>query len=273
MFIIEGIFTIAIGLVMLVALPNSPADPVSLLRIRYFSKSESRILVTRVLRDDPNKAIKHRTIAWRDVKAVLTNWRLLPHFVMTLCGLAPAHTFGNYAPSLVRSFGFEALRANALTSVGYWGLLLMILLWGWMADKIQVRGVLVTIGFILGLVFYIADRAVIYADSAKLRFALLTITIAFSWQWHPTNGLWLSLNTKSATERSITMAIHIMSANCAGLIGSQLFRSDDAPNYPRGWTVIIALSAVAVVLSIVANLQYYIGNGRKLQRSGLRFVY
>lgn len=89
----------------------------------------------------------------------------------------------------------------------------------------------------------------------------------------PTNGVWLSLNTKSPTERSITMAIHIMSANCAGLIGSQLFRADDAPYYPRGWTVIVALSATAVVLSVVANLQYYIGNGRKLKRSGLRFAY
>lgn len=69
------------------------------------------------------------------------------------------------------------------------------------------------------------------------------------------------------------MAIHIMSANCAGLIGSQLFRADDAPFYPRGWTVIVALSAVAVVCSVIANLQYYLGNDRKLQRSGLRFVY
>lgn len=57
---------------MFIGIPNSPTNPVSLARIRYFSEQESRILVERVLRDDPNKAIKHRTIAWRDVKAVVS---------------------------------------------------------------------------------------------------------------------------------------------------------------------------------------------------------
>jgi hypothetical protein len=69
------------------------------------------------------------------------------------------------------------------------------------------------------------------------------------------------------------MAIHIMAANCSGLIGKQIFRSEDAPLYPKGFTLLAGLFAAAFVLSIIANLQYYFLNGRVLARKGLKYVY
>jgi hypothetical protein len=82
----------------------------------------------------------------------------------------------------------------------------------------------------------------------------------------PVHGSWLSMNCISEAERSVTMAIHIMGANVAGIVGAQIFRSDDSPPfYPRGWTVILSLVATAVVATLVSNLQYLI-----LNRTGRR---
>lgn len=64
-----------------------------------------------------------------------------------------------------------------------------------------------------------------------------------------------------------------MAANCSGLVGKQIFRSEDAPHYPKGFTIIAALTAAGVVMSIMANVQYYFSNGRKLARTGLRYMY
>lgn len=69
------------------------------------------------------------------------------------------------------------------------------------------------------------------------------------------------------------MAIHIMAANSAGLVGKQIFREEDAPVYRRAWTQIVALAAAAVGFSLLANLQYYFGNGRRVSRSGLPYQY
>ena len=71
----------------------------------------------------------------------------------------------------------------------------------------------------------------------------------------PVNGSWMSLNASSAGERSITLAVFIMCANLAGIIGNQLFRSEDAPLYRTGWTVILALVSFAFLASLVANIQ------------------
>jgi MFS transporter, ACS family, DAL5 transporter family protein len=87
------------------------------------------------------------------------------------------------------------------------------------------------------------------------------------------NGSWVSLNAKTAGERSISMAVHIMAANCGGIVGKQIFREEDAPVYRQGWRLVVILTSVAALCSLLANLQYYFGNGRKLARSGLRYAY
>lgn len=85
----------------------------------------------------------------------------------------------------------------------------------------------------------------------------------------PVNGSWMSLNAQSAGERSITMAILIMSANTSGIVGSQLFQQQDAPHYRTGWSVIISLICVSLVSAAVANFQYWALN-RRLARQGLK---
>lgn len=70
----------------------------------------------------------------------------------------------------------------------------------------------------------------------------------------------MALNAGSAGERAITMAVFIMSANTSGIIGSQLFPSQDAPLYRTGWVAILALVTITLVFAVIANLQYYILN-------------
>ncbi|KAF5004552.1 hypothetical protein FDECE_8965 [Fusarium decemcellulare] len=270
---LEGLFTILVGIAFLLTFPQQVSNPVSLLRVRYFDERETQILVERVLRDDPSKAVVRHYVSRDELKAALTNWRLLPHLGLTIAGLAPASAFNSYAPTLTTGFGFDRLESNALVSIAYWVLLFFILFWGWVADRLRMRGPVVTIGLAMFWAFNVANRSLIESDNAVLRFAILASSIAISWPWHPINGSWLSLNTKSAGERSVTMAMHIMAANCSGIIGTQLFRSEDAPVYRRGWTAIVCLSSAAVLFSLLANLQYYLGNGRRLHRQGLTYSY
>jgi hypothetical protein len=51
-----------------------------------------------------------------------------------------------------------------------------------------------------------------------------------------------------------------MAANCGGLVGAQLFRSDDKPYYHRGWTVIASFASLSLVLVSVLIVQYALSN-------------
>jgi hypothetical protein len=69
--------------------------------------------------------------------AQLTDWRIYPHLILTICALAPSSTLWSYAPTLVGSFGYPRLKANALVSVGGWLLLVVNVFSGWVAYVIS----------------------------------------------------------------------------------------------------------------------------------------
>jgi len=58
------------------------------------------------------------------------------------------------------------------------------------------------------------------------------------------------------------MAMFIMAANCAGIVGGQLFRSDDLPFYHRGWTIAVSFMAFALVMVIGLVIMYAVSNIR-----------
>ncbi|KAF5606112.1 nicotinamide mononucleotide permease [Fusarium pseudocircinatum] len=271
LFILEGIFTILVGVLFILFFPDSPFNPVSLFKFGVFTEREKEILTKRILKDDPSKIHAKPNVTKEEFRNVMTNWRLIPHVLLTISALAPATTMSSYSPSLVKSFGYERLKSNALVSIGSWALVVTNLLWGYLGDKLQMRGPLVAFGIFMFWAFTIADRVMVFSPDGHTRFALLTLTHAFGWQWHPLNGSWMALNAGSAGERSITMAILIMSANTSGIIGSQLFQEHDAPLYKTGWTAIMALASVGLVMAVIANLQYFFLNGRRIGRKGLKY--
>ncbi|KAF4544950.1 MFS transporter [Lasiodiplodia theobromae] len=265
LFIIEGLFTCMVGVLFAVLFPKSLFEPKSAFGFRYFTEREADILRRRIIFDDPRKLQKKKWIDWAELRYALSNWKVYPHLLLTLTAIAPNNTLNSYAPTLVSSFGYGRLVSNALVSVGGWIALVMNVCWGLMADHFGQRGPLVLLGVLIWWAVTIANRALIHSEDNHARYAVLTLALSFSMTYHAVNGSWLALNARTAGERSITMALFIMAANAAGIVGGQLFQSSDKPLYETGWTSIVALTSVGLVFAVLANLQYWWLN-RKIKR-------
>lgn len=257
LFIIEGIFTCTVGVLLAILFPKSVQEPKSMLGFNYFTEREADILRRRIVFDDPRKLQKKKWIDWSELRYALSNWRVYAHLILTLTAIAPNNTLNSYAPTLVSSFGYGRLVSNALVSVGGWISLVLNVSWGLMADHFGYRGPLVLLGVLIWWAVTIANRALIHSDNNHARYGVLTLALSFSMTYHAVNGSWLALNARTAGERSITMALFIMSANAAGIIGGQLFQSQDKPLYQTGWTAIVGLTSAGLVFAVLANLQYW----------------
>ena len=62
-------------------------------------------------------------------------------------------------------------------------------------------------------------------------------------------------------------AMFIMAANCAGIVGGQLFRSDDLPYYHRGWNIAVSFMSLSVALVVGLLILYVVAN-RRMKKSG-----
>jgi hypothetical protein len=64
---LEGLFTVMIGMVFIAVFPGSPAHPISICRITWFSEREVFILRQRILLDDASRAEDTCRISGKDI--------------------------------------------------------------------------------------------------------------------------------------------------------------------------------------------------------------
>ncbi|VTT56562.1 unnamed protein product, partial [Fusarium fujikuroi] len=207
--------------------------------------------------DNDTRTARNRHITGLHILSTIKDPKVLLHVLLTICGLAPTTALWLYAPTIIGSFGYGRLQANALVSVGQWISVCLIIIAAFVATGR--RGFVVLFGVFCQWTFMVAFRALPDSSSAGLKFGIVTMgTATCSW-WHSVNGSWLSINASCPEKRAIRMAIFIMAANCAGIVGGQLFRSDDFPYYHRGWTIIAVLMSIALSAFLLVEMIVVLG--------------
>ncbi|GAA5897685.1 hypothetical protein JCM6882_000068 [Rhodosporidiobolus microsporus] len=266
LFIIEGLLAVGVAIFFFLVLPQSPQKPTPFLfpRLNYFNERERHILAARVVHDDAQKAQSASRIGPKEVWKTVSNPRIWPHVLIAVSLIAPTSALGSYVPTLIKGFGFDKLKANALSSVAGWVSLVATLSFGIFSDKTGWRGpsVVAAVGFFW--LFWVAFQQVslLPASARWTKYALIVMTQGFNAAYHPLNASWLSLNMITPQERSIAMAMFVMAANCGAAVGSQLLRADDAPLYRRGFRVSVALTAFGLAVAIAQHVQYRLSNRR-----------
>ncbi|RYO83197.1 hypothetical protein DL762_006242 [Monosporascus cannonballus] len=145
---IEGMWTVLMGVVFGCLFPASLSRPVPFVGLRYFTDREAFILRQRIVQEDSYKRAVSQNIPFKAVFKTLANKKLWLHAMMTLCGAIPSASLAIYGPSIINSFGYEALASNALFSVADWISLCLVLGVGYVA-----RGIITLIGTMTMLAF------------------------------------------------------------------------------------------------------------------------
>ncbi|KAI1379229.1 MFS general substrate transporter [Hypoxylon crocopeplum] len=269
LFIVEGAITIGIGIIFILFLPPSVGNGSPLIsfgRWSYFSRRESYIMVRRVILDDPAKTTNHLRISGGDVWTTVRNRRILLHIVITVTATIPVNAISTYGPSVIKSLGYGTVRANAMASVGAFISAVMVVLLGWICDTTRRRAPSLLVGAVWSLIAFACLREA-WKWSAGRKYAAVVFSMAVNSTIHILNVGWLSVNCQRPQERSVAMAMIIMGANAAGIAGSQVFRTQDAPLYLNAFTACLVLSAVVVVEIIGLSTWYFVSN-KKLDNQG-----
>ncbi|KAJ6011650.1 hypothetical protein N7451_003062 [Penicillium sp. IBT 35674x] len=261
-FLIEGVITLFIGIVFTLFVPPSVGDGrplISFGRWSYFTERESQIMRNRVLLDDPRKARGHIQISKSDVGRALKNPRIMQHVLLTLVSMSAFQGLTQYTPTMIKSIGFGSVKANALASVPVYCGIVWLTILSFLSDRLGHRGPFVLLAITWNVISYACLRTDSYDSGKWHRYGVLAITNVSYCSMHILNVGWLSIYCRTPQERSVAMALVVMGANCAGISGSQIFRTEDAPKYLKGLTAICALAGVSWVQAAALGVQTYIG--------------
>ncbi|KAJ5924256.1 hypothetical protein N7466_008443 [Penicillium verhagenii] len=261
-FLIEGLITLFIGIVFTLLVPPSVGDGRPLIafgRWSYFTERESHIIRNRVLLDDPKKARGHIQISKSDVWKALKNPRIMQHVFITLVSMSAFQGLTQYTPTMIKSLGFSSIKANALSSVPVYCGIVWLTILSFLADRTGHRGPFVLLAITWNVISYACLRTDPYHSGQWHRYGVIAITNVSYCSMHILNVGWLSFYCRTPQERSVAMALVVMAANCAGISGSQIFRTEDAPKYLKGLTAICVLAGVSWLQVAGLSLQTYFG--------------
>ncbi|KAL6230683.1 hypothetical protein BDW75DRAFT_248460 [Aspergillus navahoensis] len=267
-FLVEGAMTLFIGIIFILLVPPKAGDGRPLISSftggwSYLTPRESHIATSRVLLDDPKKSAGHLKITGRDIWNTIRRPRIIQHFFITLVAMSGFQGLTQYTPSMIKAFGFSAVRANALASVPVYCGMLWILVLSYLSDKTGHRGPFVLISITWNVISYACLRVTPATSDRWHRYGVIAVANVSYASMHILNVGWLSVYCRTPQERSVAMALVVMAANCAGISGSQIFRTEDKPLYINGLTAICALAAASWVLALVLNLQNYFTHQRR----------
>ncbi|OAA58224.1 Major facilitator superfamily domain, general substrate transporter [Cordyceps fumosorosea ARSEF 2679] len=261
LFLVEGVLTCFLGVVAYLYLPHNAANPKSFFGKSWsvFTPREASILVTRVLRNDPTKALRHgRPVLPSHILETVSDWRLYGHLVAALLSMVMISPMNTYAPSIIKSLGFTSLQANGLNSVGSICALVWSVTLAYSSDRLQERGLHIAAGYLWGAVglLWLA-----LAPTSVAKWVLYGIKGGVVWTQmgmgsaQAISAAWLTSKMEDY-KRPVALAAYVMSIQLANFPGNQLFRSQDAPRYKHGLLVAAACAIAATAVILVWKLLY-----------------
>ncbi|KAH6986476.1 major facilitator superfamily domain-containing protein [Ilyonectria sp. MPI-CAGE-AT-0026] len=270
LFLIDGLFTLVVGVFFIFFMPRSTKNTVPLCGLKqldFFTEEERHILNNRVVLDDPRKVVGLSGIGFKRVFRILsTSPRIWGHFAINLITLTPKGGLGTYAPTIIKNMGFSSITASNLSSVNNFGVCILAILVAWISDKTSSRGPLCLLCGVYSLVFSGVQYAIVRSHDVWLKYAILTVFTSGTAVSQGINDAWFSVNTPDAQERCIGLALAVAGSNLGGLSGQNIFVKSDAPYYYDGFLKILCIYAGSIVL-IALMILYYWNDNRVMEKS------
>ncbi|KAK2879507.1 hypothetical protein FQN49_000809 [Arthroderma sp. PD_2] len=232
LFLVEGLFTIFIAILLALFLPGSPhlTRPLLSPGLVKISDREKEILQRRLEKENGgNKGAYGVYIPFKDIVRTVSYYRRWPHFISTFVVFSTWSPLTTYSPSIIMSQGFDRTAANALAAVGASLSLVVVFLFAYMSDRINRRGATVIVAHVCYLITLVVALKVQPHVGKWSRWGLWTAVNSFAVGYHPTQNLWVQVNCRDPAERSISIAMWVMSAISGLMVGTQYFMAKDKP--------------------------------------------
>ncbi|KAK3696065.1 hypothetical protein LTR37_018146 [Vermiconidia calcicola] len=247
-FSIEGAATMLIAAAATVLLPTFPDKA-------KWLKPDQKVYLFRKLEQDHGQS-RTEKVSWRSLAPVAADWRLWLQGSVYGFNVGTANAVGFFAPSIIEGLGYSGLQASLRSGFPFFAALGLLMITSTLFDRFQRRvtiSLLTTLLMMTGFILMRADSG--YSNNVRylgIFFGIMGVhcnvhaMLAFN-----------QSNTLGTANRAVSSGLLIACGAIGGIIGSLIFRGQDAPEYGPGiYTVIgmcsynlCALSALIFIYS------------------------
>jgi MFS family permease len=165
-------------------------------------------------------------------------------------GSIPTYSLAYTLPTMVRNLGYDAIRAQALTTPPYIFATIVCVFNGWMSDRFQKRYVSIMTCYSVGLAGIIILWITVHHPSLTgvSYFAIFIAAAGYSAQ-APIIGAWASNNIPNPSKRAASIGIFMLFGSVGGgSIGSNIYLEEQAPVYALGFGFSVGATVLGAMI-------------------------
>jgi hypothetical protein len=225
LFAFEGLITGVIGIIAAFWMPPSPTQTAGGFRGKegWFNEREEKIMVNRVLRDDPSKGGMHnrQPVTPKLLWEALKDYDMWVIYILGLSWMIPSIPATTYISLQLKSLGFSTFHTNLLSIPAYVVFIVNLLLWTWISERFNVRFLLGAAAEVWVLIVLIALECLPAGASTWARWVLLILIIGMPYV-HAIVVAITSRNAGTVRTRTVATALYNMAVQVSNIIGNNV---------------------------------------------------
>lgn len=265
----DGLISGVIGIFAFFLLPASATQTPGLLRGKngWFTEREERILVNRILRDDPSKGdMNNRTgVSLRGIYECIKEYDQLPIYILSFFSMISYQPPSTYLSYILKLMGNSTFQSNMLAIPSQALFAINSVWYGWLSMRLCEKSFMTS----LSLFWMVACYAALVSLPQVLnthynwsRYVILTLIIGYPFPLAFIVG-WVSKNSFSVRSRTVSLCFLNMSVQTGSIVATRFYTENEKPYYPGGNAALLAINAFSILLCALTKVYYIYRNKQK----------
>ncbi|KAL5488440.1 hypothetical protein ACEPAI_6558 [Sanghuangporus weigelae] len=244
-FILEGIFSLIVGLISFFITPSTPQD------VRWLTQREKDIVVKRLCLDRP-------TTSPLDTFSFVQVWRSMssPHVILNFIALflngTTLYGLALFLPSIVNQLGYSQTHTQLISVGPFAAGFAVTLATSYLSDHFKKRATFAVVNSIIAVTGFI----VFFRSTSKsMSYGSLFLSVSGTYALPPILSAWMANNSEPHYRRATSVALGFVATNSGGILSTWMFPSNEAPRFRRATILDISFSVGILVFSML-NILY-----------------
>ncbi|KAJ5668877.1 hypothetical protein N7462_009947 [Penicillium macrosclerotiorum] len=259
-FILEGLASVVLGVACFFLLIDTPT-----LSGAWLSPEEIRYLELSMFIKQGGTSHEEARFKMRDLKMVLTNWRVYVQAYFLFCQSALSYGTKFTLPTITKSMGFSDTNAQLTSAPPYVAAAISAIIFAKLSDRFYWRMPFVVIPMIIVSVAYAIFISLHGALQEKRGVAYFAVVLAVVgiYPIQAAAASWNANNIAPSSRRAIGIALMNCVGNIGGILGSFMYMEKENPTYYTGFGLSLALGGVGLFVALFLEWSYKSGNAKK----------
>ncbi|KAL8652230.1 MAG: hypothetical protein Q9210_002808 [Variospora velana] len=259
-FIVEGVITVAYGLVVIFYLPPTPSGA------RFLSESDREAAVYRMGLDAHGASqaskVESERFSWHWVRMATLNVNTVLLSLNFFAIITPIYSFSLFLPSIISSLGYNSVKAQLFTVPPNMAGFFAVILCTFLSDRIKARGPIMIGCCSLAIIGYIM---LLVKTRPLVHYGGTFLVAAGVFPSSPAAMGWLANNLAPHYVRGTGTGWQIAIGNCSAFAATFTYLQKDAPEYRTGHAINVGFLVFSLSLSTI-NILYAKRENRKRDR-------